>query len=58
MPLQAPPNTHRAWPPQPCLPSAPALRPHLEMAVLQDTPRTQLDGALQQAVDHRAPSPQ
>lgn len=33
-------------------------RSHLKVAVLQDTPRTQSDRALQQAADHRAPSPQ
>lgn len=47
-----------ATPAQLCPSSACPLRPHPQVAVLQNTPRTQLDGALQQAADHRAPSSQ
>lgn len=53
------PPTHMGpGPPRPGPSPAPALRCHLKVAVLQDTPRTQSDRPLQQAADHRAPGPQ
>lgn len=52
------PSTHRTLAPA-ALPSlCPALWPHLQVAVLQDTPSTQMDWAFQQAADHRAPRAQ
>lgn len=36
------------------LPPAHAVRPHPQVAVLQDAPRPQADGPLQQTADHRA----